>query len=61
MSEETKNTQVPEEEAISEKELNEQMQVRINKMHQIEELDTGKSLFFSHHNPEMVEWFMSFV
>lgn len=36
MSEETKNTQVPEE-AISEKELNEQMQVRINKMHQIEE------------------------
>ena len=30
-------------------------------MHQIEELDTGKSLFFSHHNPEMVEWFMSFV
>lgn len=37
MSEETKNTQVPEEEAISEKELNEQMQVRINKMHQIEE------------------------
>lgn len=37
MSEETKNTQVPEEEAIGEKELNEQMQVRINKMHQIEE------------------------
>ena len=37
MSEETKNIQVPEEEAISEKELNEQMQVRINKMHQIEE------------------------
>ena len=37
MSEETKNTQVPEEETISEKELNEQMQVRINKMHQIEE------------------------
>lgn len=37
MSEETKNTQVPEEEAISEKELNEQMQVRIKKMHQIEE------------------------
>lgn len=37
MSEETKNTQVPEEEAISEKELNEQMQVRINKMHQIAE------------------------
>ena len=30
-------------------------------MHQIEELDTGKSLFFSHHNPETVEWFMSFV
>ena len=32
-----------------------------DEMHQIEELDTGKSLFFSHHNPETVEWFMSFV
>ena len=30
-------------------------------MQQIEELDTGKSLFFSHHDPETVEWFMSFV
>lgn len=37
MSEETKNVQAPEEEALNEKEVNEQMQVRINKMHQIEE------------------------
>ena len=37
MSEEVKNTAAPEEEALSEKEVNEQMQVRINKMHQIEE------------------------
>ena len=61
MSEEIKNQQAAEPEALTETEINEQMQVRINKMHQIEELDTGKSLFFSHHNPEMVEWFMSFV
>lgn len=30
-------------------------------MKQIEALDTGKSLFFSHYNPETVEWFMSIV
>lgn len=24
-------------------------------------LDTGKSLFFSHHDPETVEWFMSII
>lgn len=30
-------------------------------MQQIEALDTGKSLFFSHYDPETVEWFMSFV
>lgn len=30
-------------------------------MSKIEELDTEKSLFFSHHDPETVEWFMSFV
>lgn len=29
-----------------------------DEMHQIEELDTGKSLFFSHHDPETVSWFM---
>lgn len=30
-------------------------------MKRIEALDTGKSLFFSHHDPETVEWFMSIV
>lgn len=30
-------------------------------MQRIEALDTGKSLFFSHHDPETVEWFMSIV
>lgn len=28
---------------------------------QIAALDTGKSLFFSHHDPETVSWFMSLV
>ena len=30
-------------------------------MAEIEGLDTGKSLFFSHHDPATVEWFMSIV
>lgn len=30
-------------------------------MQQLEALDTGKSLFFSHHDPETVEWFMTVV
>ena len=30
-------------------------------MKQIEALDAGKSLFFSHYSPETVEWFMSIV
>lgn len=30
-------------------------------MKKIETLDTGKSLFFSHYDPETVEWFMSIV
>ena len=30
-------------------------------MVRIEALDGGKSLFFSHYDPETVEWFMSFV
>lgn len=30
-------------------------------MKQIENLDTGKSFFFSHYDPETVEWFMSIV
>ena len=32
-----------------------------DEMQQIEALDTGKSLFFSHYAPETVEWFMSIV
>ena len=32
-----------------------------DEMHRIETLDTGKSLFFSHQDPETVEWFMSLV
>ena len=28
---------------------------------QLEALDTGKSLFFSHHDPKTVEWFMSII
>ncbi len=30
-------------------------------MMRIETLDTGKSLFFSHHDPKTVEWFMSIL
>lgn len=30
-------------------------------MQKLEELDTGKSLFFSHQDPATVEWFMSIV
>lgn len=30
-------------------------------MKQIEALDTGESLFFSHYDPKTVEWFMSLV
>jgi len=30
-------------------------------MLQIENLDTGESLFFSHYDPNTVEWFMSLV
>ena len=30
-------------------------------MLQIEELDTGESLFFSHYDPKTIEWFMSMV
>ena len=36
-------------------------QLTAGEMAQIEELDTGKSLFFSHYDPETVEWFMSLV
>ena len=32
-----------------------------DEMKKIEELDTGKSLFFSHYDPETVEWFMSIL
>ncbi len=30
-------------------------------MTKIETLDGGESLFFSHHNPKTVEWFMSIL
>lgn len=30
-------------------------------MARIEALDTGKSLFFSHYDPQTVEWFMTFA
>jgi hypothetical protein len=29
-------------------------------MKKIEALDGGESLFFSHYDPQTVEWFMSF-
>lgn len=32
-----------------------------DEMARIEALDTGKSLFFSHYDPQTVEWFMSIV
>ena len=34
-------------------------QLTADEMAQIEALDTGKSLFFSHYDPETVEWFMT--
>ncbi len=36
-------------------------QLTSDEMKQLESLDTGKSLFFSHHDPETVSWFMSIV
>ena len=36
-------------------------QLTADEMAQIEALDTGKSLFFSHYDPETVEWFMTLV
>ena len=32
-----------------------------DEMKTLEALDTGASLFFSHYDPQTVEWFMSFV
>ena len=32
-----------------------------DEMKKLQSLDTGKSLFFSHHDPKTVEWFMSIV
>lgn len=34
-------------------------QLTAEEMAQLEQLDTGKSLFFSHYDPETVEWFMT--
>ena len=36
-------------------------QLTAEEMARLEELDTGESLFFSHYDPETVEWFMSLV
>jgi hypothetical protein len=30
-------------------------------MAKIEALDTGESLFFSHYDPQTVEWFMTII
>lgn len=32
-----------------------------DEMKTLEALDTGESLFFSHHDPKTVEWFMSIL
>lgn len=32
-----------------------------DEMAKVEALDSGESLFFSHHDPKTVEWFMTFV
>lgn len=60
MSEEIKNVAAPEEEALSEKEINEQMQVRINKMHQIEEhgwQPFGHKYVVTHHSQDIADQF----
>lgn len=36
-------------------------ELSLEEMRQINALDTGESLFFSHSDPETVEWFMSIV
>ena len=36
-------------------------ELNADEMKRIEALDTGKSLFFSHYDPETVEWFMSIL
>ena len=33
----------------------------VDEMARVEALDGGESLFFSHHDPKTVEWFMSIV
>ena len=38
-----------------------EFELSAEEMKRLEALDTGKSLFFSHHDPETVEWFMSIV
>ena len=32
-----------------------------DEMAKVEALDGGESLFFSHHDPKTVEWFMSII
>jgi len=60
MSEEIKNQQAVEPEALTETEINEQMQVRINKMHQIEEKGWkpfGHKFEWTHHAQDIADQF----
>ena len=60
MSEEIKNQQAAEPEALTETEINEQMQVRINKMHQIEEKGWkpfGHKFEWTHHAQDIADQF----
>lgn len=60
MSEEIKNQQAAEPEALTETEINEQMQVRINKMHQIEEKGWkpfGHKFGWTHHAQDIADQF----
>ena len=60
MSEEIKNQQAAEPEALTETEINEQMQVRINKMHQIEEKGWkpfGHKFEWTHHAQDVADQF----
>ncbi len=60
MSEEKKNQQVEEKAPLTETEINEQMQVRLDKMHKIEEhgwLPFGHRFIWSHHASDIAEQF----
>ena len=64
MSEEIKNQQAAEPEALTETEINEQMQVRINKMHQIEEKGWkpfGHKFEWTHHAQDIADRLMKLL